>query len=268
MHDHHHDAAHEQEHCWYRGGPFFDELTSHLPFSVLSVALGLILAGLICFFATPQMLDQAQSVVEQSVEEHHEHPTDAAADSEPGEHQHGANGFLILFHLFHPAHMLFSAAATAAMFYRYERRWFKAMIIGFTGAVIICGISDILMPYAGALILGQHIELHICVIQHPMLVMPFAAVGVLIGILATGGGTVKSTIFSHSLHVFASSMASIFFLIGPFQPLEWINRIGMVFLFICLAVMIPCCTSDIIYPLLFTKKARSEFALSGHVHPH
>jgi hypothetical protein len=63
-------------------------------------------------------------------------------------------------------------------------------------------------------------------------------------------------------------MASIFYLIGPFGRFEWINELGWVFLFICVAVMIPCCLSDIVYPLLFTRKAREEYSRHGHQHPH
>jgi hypothetical protein len=70
------------------------------------------------------------------------------------------------------------------------------------------------------------------------------------------------------MHVFVSTMASIFYLIGPFGRFEWIHELGWVFLFICVAVMIPCCLSDIVYPLLFTRKAREEYSRHGHQHPH
>ncbi len=266
-HDHHeHD---DDPQCWYRGGPFRNELTSHLPFSMLSVTLGLILAGLICFFADDTLLISAQRSLEAATthdhgEHDHDHSHDTAVEAAAG----STLGFLVLFHLFHPAHMLFSGAATAAMFYRYERRVAKALIVGFSGAVLVCGISDIAMPSAALLLLGKQVHPHICVWEHPMLVLPFAGMGVALGVLAASGGVVRSTIFSHSLHVSVSTMASIFFMIGAFGRLEWINDLGVVFLCICLAVMIPCCLSDIVYPLIFTRSARNEFFKSGHDHPH
>ena len=71
-----------------------------------------------------------------------------------------------LYHVFHPLHMLFSAAATTAMFWRHERKFIKALLIGFFGAVGVCGISDILMPYISGYLLGVKMELHICIIKH------------------------------------------------------------------------------------------------------
>jgi len=254
-HDHHTD----EEQCWYRGGPFAAELTSHLPFSILSVAVGLMLAGTICFLVSDETLGQAAASLEGAHADH--------AGEAHGSHN-TLTGFLVLFHLFHPAHMLFSAAATAAMFMRHEKNWGKAALVGFTGAVIVCGISDIVMPQCSILVMGKDLPWHICVIEHPMLVFPFAGIGIIIGVLAAAGGSTQSTIFSHSMHVFVSTMASIFYLIGPFGRFEWINDLGWVFLFICVAVMIPCCLSDIVYPLLFTKKAREEYSRHGHQHPH
>ena len=272
MHEHQDDDHHEhnepaaQEQCWYRGGPFAAELTSHLPFSILSVAVGLMLAGLICFLVTDQTLLEAVASVEGKHAAHGD-GSDLPANDEHEEHE-TLQGFLVLFHLFHPAHMLFSAAATAGMFMRHERNWGKAAFFGFTGAVLICGVSDIIMPHCSLLIMNHKLDWHICVIEHPMLVFPFAGIGIIVGVLAAAGGMSQSTLFSHSMHVFVSTMASIFYLIGPFGRFEWIHQLGWVFLFICLAVMIPCCLSDIVYPLLFTKSAREEYSRLGHQHPH
>jgi hypothetical protein len=178
-----------------------------------------------------------------------------------------------LFHLFHPVHMFFSAAATTAMFWRYERRLIKAMVIGILGAIGVCGISDIGLPHASQLMLARlgtlaplrPLELHICVLDEPALVLPFAVVGVAVG-LAAAVAVERSTLFSHSLHVFSSTMASIFYLVGPFGQTAWIGALGWGFLLVVLAVMIPCCVSDIIFPLALARPGRRRHAL-GH-HPH
>ncbi len=212
----------------------YGELVDHLPFSVSAVAVGLTLAGIICFLT----------------------PIDQAA---PGHdlHEHG-NPFWDLFHLFHPVHMLFSAAATTAMFWRYERRVLKAVIVGLVGAIGVCGLSDIVMPHLSLMMLGKRVPWHICVIQHPQMVLSFAAVGVVVG-LAASRGVRRSTFFSHSLHVFSSSMASIFYLIGPFGRLGWIDSVGVIFLFIIVAVMVPCCLSDIVFPLFLAGGAHQRY---------
>ena len=99
--------------------PLRTELTEHLPFSVSSVALGLIVAGIICAL-----------VPEGAVS-----PTASDAGHE------GLSGgpATPLFHLFHPSHTFFSAAATTAMFWRYDRKLWLAVLIGLVGAIGVCG---------------------------------------------------------------------------------------------------------------------------------
>ena len=47
---------------------------------------------------------------------------------------------------------------------------------------------------------------------------------------------------------------------------EWINEIGMVFMFVCLAVVVPCCLSDIVFPLLMSRRNRELYLQDGHIH--
>ena len=82
--------------------------------------------------------------------------------------------------------------------------------------------------------------------------MPFALLGIFAGMLVSPE-THKSTMFSHAVHVLISSMASILYLIG-FGLTEWIHVAGMVLIYMVIAVMVPCCTSDIVFPLLLVKK--------------
>ena len=163
--------------------------------------------------------------------------------------------------------MLFSAAATTAMFWRYEHKMGKAVVIGLAGAIGVCGLSDIVMPHLSLMMLRKPVPWHICVIKHPQMVFSFAAVGVIVG-LAAAVGVRHSTFFSHSLHVFSSTMASIFYLIGPFGRLGWIDSVGIVFLFIIVAVMVPCCLSDIVFPLLLTKRSKHEYEKDERTHQH
>ena len=199
------------------------ELRYHLPFSVFSVAVGITVLGIMS--ALMGMINFSQASYK-------------------------------LFHIFHPLHMLFSSMATTAMFWRYERKLVKAIVVGFIGAVGICGISDIVMPYYSGKLLGVKMHWHLCVLEHPQIILPFTAVGILIGLLVPE--VRKSTIFSHAVHVLISSMASILYLVS-FGLSEWVNVIGMVFIYMILAVIVPCCTSDIVFPLLLTgEEARIE----------
>lgn len=151
------------------------------------------------------------------------------------------------------------------MFCRYDRNVLKAIIIGLIGAVGVCGVSDIVMPHLSLLILGTQTPWHICALEHPSLSLPFAAVGVAVGIAASGG-VMRSTIISHSLHVFASTMASIFYMVGPLGMVAWIEDLGKVFMFVVVAVVVPCCLSDIVFPLFMSKSARKRYDAEPHSH--
>ncbi|HUU84939.1 MAG TPA: hypothetical protein VM243_15675 [Phycisphaerae bacterium] len=277
-HQHDHTGAHAPHSPL---GRISLELVAHAPFSVSSVAIGLVFAGLICVLA-PQPAEPAAMATAEAAHRHE--PLTAGHDSsqpdQAAEHDHGDDGHdehehdafaTPLFHLFHPVHMFFSAAATTAMFWRYDRRLIKAILIGIIGAIGVCGVSDILMPYVSQFILitvggleaSRPLHLHICVINHPELVLPFAFIGVVVG-LGAAMAIERSTLFSHSLHVFSSTMASIFYLIGPFGRTSWIDLLGLVFLLVVLAVMIPCCVSDIVFPLALTRPARRQHAQTPH----
>lgn len=198
-----------------------EELQEHLPYAVLSVAIALAILGMLTFVSV--LLGAANFA--------------KAAKS--------------LFHVFHPLHMLFSATATTAMFWRHERRLFKAMIIGLVGAAGICGLSDIVIPYISGFLLGVKMELHICLIRHPMVIVPFLISGIFVGLIVPTS-THGATIFTHSAHVLVSSVASVLYLVS-FGLSGWVEVGGMVFIYMVLAVLLPCCTSDIVFPLLFTE---------------
>jgi len=195
-----------------------EELQQHLPYTIFSVAVGMIALGVLTVLIEGERFPQASQN---------------------------------LFHVFHPLHILFSATATTAMFWRHDKKLLKAVSIGFVGAIVLCGISDIFIPFIAGYLLGVKMQLHIGIVAHPMLILPFLFFGMFMGfVLPT---VVESTIFSHAAHVLISSMASIFYLVS-FGVTEWIPVGGMVFIYMVLAVMVPCCTSDIVFPLLLVKK--------------
>ena len=201
----------------------WEDLRHHLPFSILSVSIGLIVVGMITFITQLLQIRDISPYTEE------------------------------LFHLFHPSHLLFSAVATTAMFWQHEKKFWKTFIVGFVGSVGICGISDIFFPYLAGFLLGAHMHLHVCIIEHPQLVLPFVFLGILVGFIAPGTlEKQEGVIFSHSLHVLISAIASILYLIS-FGVTEWIHQVGAVLIYMVLAVVIPCCTSDIIFPLLFVR---------------
>jgi hypothetical protein len=242
-----------------------EELFEHLPYTVFSVAAALIVLALMTYVATLTAPVAPRcppgSAAEHSAEVHCDHHDGERA---PAVNPNFGPAAQVVFHVFHPLHVLFSAVATVAMFWRHERRWLKALVVGVIAGVGICGLSDVFLPYLAGLLLGVEVmEMHICLIHHPGVVLPFLVAGLLLG-LALPASTHKSTIFSHSSHVLVSSVASITYLVG-FGLTGWIDVVGMVFVYMVFAVVVPCCASDILFPLLL---AGSCSGCPAHPHGH
>jgi hypothetical protein len=173
----------------------------------------------------------------------------------------------MVFHLFHPIHLLFSAIATTAMFWRHERKLWKAVLVGFIGSVGVCGLSDVFMPFlAGQLLSVEGMHFHWCVFEHPQMVLPFIALGIACGVLAPQK-IGKSTQFSHSSHIFVSVVASLFYLIA-FGVTNWMdeNVFASVFVIVILCVSIPCCLSDIVFPCLTVSCGGAQCCAEAHAH--
>ncbi|MCD6416642.1 MAG: hypothetical protein J7M08_08105 [Planctomycetes bacterium] len=153
-----------------------------------------------------------------------------------------------LFHTFHPAHVLLSAMVTASMYARHGRHKLWAVIlVGYVGSIGIATFSDCIIPYVGEILLHLPRRApHIGFIEKWWLVNPLAFVGIGIACFTT------HTKFPHAGHVLISTWASLFHVTmalgGQSVGVFTLILIG-VFLFT--AVWLPCCTSDIIFPLLF-----------------
>ncbi|MBA7610597.1 hypothetical protein ES703_17809 [subsurface metagenome] len=166
-----------------------------------------------------------------------------------------------LFYVFHPAHVLLSAMVTASMFQLHtkRRKFIMVLLIGFFGSIGIATLSDSLIPYVGELLLGMHVHVHshehtsfgehahIGFIEGWYLVIPAAVAGVLIAYLR------PKTKFPHAGHVLLSTWASSFHMLmamaGQLSAWRAVGSFGFLFL----AVWLPCCISDIVFPLLFVR---------------
>ena len=173
-----------------------------------------------------------------------------------------------LFHLFHPLHICLSAIATTSLFWRHERHLVRAITVGALGTIIPCGLSDYIFPYVGGRLLGQTMQLHMCIVAHPQIFFPFLALGIVGGFWAEERVT-QSHLFSHGAHVLVSSVASLLYLMS-FGFTSWMTDVRLIFpafLIIVLAVWIPCCISDIVVPIT-TIRMPHEHALPSGGHPH
>jgi len=151
------------------------------------------------------------------------------------------------FYTLHPLHVLLSAFVTTAMYMRYRKgKVWVAILIGWTGSIGIATISDAIIPYLGGTLVHAQMEFHLPFIEEWWINL-LALAGIAIGYWK------QTTRIPHFGHVLLSTWASLFY-ITAFGMADWIPLLPFILLFLFLAVWIPCCTSDIIYPLLFVRK--------------
>ena len=148
------------------------------------------------------------------------------------------------------------------MYTRYSKgKLWAAILIGYAGSVGICTLSDAVIPYLEGTTLNIAISFHLPFIETEKI--PFLGMAewqvinsaALIGI-ALGYWT-KITKFPHSGHILVSTWASLFYFTA-FGTASWLPLLPIIFLYLFLAVWIPCCLGDIVLPLLFVRKADAE----------
>jgi hypothetical protein len=151
------------------------------------------------------------------------------------------------FYILHPFHVVLSALVTTAMYKQHSKgKVWAVILIGYVGSIGIATLSDAVIPYLGGVLLNLEIEFHLGFIEKWWLVNPMALLGITIGYWK------PTTKFPHAGHVLLSTWASLFYFTA-FGTANWIPLLPFIFLFLFLAVWVPCCMSDIIFPLLFAK---------------
>ena len=202
-----------------------------------------------------------------------------------------------LFAIFHPAHVVLSAIVTASMFQLHaaKKRFLLVLVVGFVGSVGIATLSDIVIPHIGADLLGLNVPthdqlhhsegtsadevhttteheaeghgLHLGFIEEWYIVNPAALLGIFIAYF------LPRTKFPHAGHVLISTWASSSYILMNMQSDMTIGILGGILVTLFVATWLPCCISDIIFPLLFVK---SDIALASccpdhthhsHAHP-
>ncbi len=200
-----------------------------------------------------------------------------------------------LFQVFHPAHVVLSAIVTASLFKLHEKKqsFLRVLVVGYIGAIGVATLSDSILPFLGEDFLGVAVPAHASLHEHGdasepsavhegdhnqeheghkhmgrphihigfikdwYLVNPAAILGILIAWFW------PSTKFPHAGHILISTWASSFHvLMNTHRELTPMLFVG-VFVVLFLAVWLPCCMSDIVFPMLFV---RSPHLHVGHHH--
>jgi len=161
----------------------------------------------------------------------------------------GENASFTLFYIFHPTHVVLSAMVTSSMFELHTKKpnLLLVLIIGYVGSLGIATVSDSLIPYVGEVLLGLHAHSHIGFIERWYIVHPAAVLGVFIAYFW------PRTKFPHAGHVLLSTWASLFHILMALGSGISIVMTIVIFVFLFIAVWLPCCVSDIVFPLLFVR---------------
>jgi hypothetical protein len=163
-----------------------------------------------------------------------------------------------LFHGFHFLHLIFAGAGVVLSFRRYSNRIISCLMVGVLVPTFFCTLSDAVLPYFGGRLMSLPMQFHWCFKDHVSIVLPFLGLGIANGWVMSGHSLNRRIFYStgsHFLHILISSMASVFYLVSFGLTNMW-DHIGMVFLFLVIAVLVPCTLSDIVVPIYFATSSR------------
>ena len=197
------------------------ELVHHIPFTAIGALIGIGAMALVSLLNTPMNVSES------------------------------------LFYTFHPLHIVFSALVTTAIYRKQKNhKLWLVFIVGYVGSVGIATLSDAIIPYLEGRSLHIAMEFHLPFLETE--VMPFigvpewilvnaaAVIGIVIGFFK------PNTRLPHLMHILLSTWASLFGFTA-FGTADWLPLLPILFVFLFLAVWIPCCVSDIVFPLLWVK---------------
>ena len=192
------------------------ELKSHAPFTVFGAFTGIVLMILVSTISIPSGLSYR------------------------------------IFYILHPLHVLLSALVTTSMYRLHLKDSGRVLIpitIGYVGSIGTATLSDSIIPYVGEIVLSlPNRGVHVGFIEEWWLVNPMAFLGIFIACCY------PTTKVPHSGHVLLSTWASLFHIVMSLGgTLFWYSYIA-IFFFLFVSVWIPCCFSDIVFPLFFVRR--------------
>ena len=165
-----------------------------------------------------------------------------------------------VFFILHPLHVFLSALVTTGIFKlnATRRNSLQLVLIGYIGSIGIATISDSLIPFLSEILLGlPNRELHIGVLEKPLITNTAAFLGIAAGAIR------PNTFIPHFGHVLISTWASLFHVLMASGSTLSIINIIVISVFLFAAVWLPCCLSDIVFPLLFVPGTQAQNVITA-----
>ncbi len=223
--------GHDHTHMHHHGSSIFSELMCHLPYAIFSVAFSLAILSLLGYLTSsvtdPEILRKSANRA---------------------------------FHNFHFLHIVFAATGTLIAFFRFSNNIPRGIFVGIFSTLTFCTLSDSVLPYLAGRLLGVEMSFHFCLFSELRNILPFLFVGVCNGLvmgkyhIARGG---FYSVFSHFFHILVSSLAATFYIVSHGLT-HWHHVIGMLFLFLVIAVVVPCTLSDVVVPMAAAKAGKKN----------
>jgi len=230
--DNHQQHNHEHGHEHTHNSLLIEELMCHLPYAMLSVALGITVLSFLGYGALLACIAQGPI----------------------------RKGSWILFHSFHFMHIAFAATGTLVTYLRFSKNIFWGLVVSILTPSIFCTLSDVVFPHLAGKLLGVHMHWHLCFWGELHNILPFLFAGLVNGFVMSRHHSSKQTlfsVFSHFFHILISSFAAIFYLVSQ-GCTNWYDNIGIVFLLLVIAVVVPCTISDVVVPMMFTRAGKKD----------
>lgn len=215
------------QHGHDHGSTLGSELICHMPYAIFSVAFSLIVLSFVGYASFGSTIDP----------------------------QVIRKGCSMLFHSFHFMHLIFAATGVLITYFRFSKNLLRGLLVGTATATVFCTLSDSVLPYLGGKMLGVNMKFHLCFVSELQNVIPFLAIGLINGIIMSRHHTVRQSFYSvssHFIHIFISSLASSFYLVANGFT-DWYKYMGFVFVFLIIAVVVPCTLADVVVPMSFAK---------------
>lgn len=226
-HDHHDHSKHSHDgHI----GSLRQELMCHFPYAAFSLALGFTVLSLI-HLLTGTGYHSSREL---------------------------AQSYHILFHSFHYLHLIFAVTGTCIMFFRFSKNVIGGILVSLIAPAIFCTLSDVALPALAGNLLGVNMPVHVCFTHLPDLInlLPFMLVGLLNGWMIRQHSESSMgfiSLASHFIHILISSLAALFYMVS-YGFTYWHHMMGILLIFLLVAVVIPCTLSDIVVPMYFARR--------------